>query len=216
MIKNIKISELPSVIPIFPLPGAIVMPNGTLPLNIFEPRYVAMIEAVLGTHRIIGMIQPKYKSEHNLKSLYPVGCAGKIISFSETSDKRYLIELKGVIRFKVEKEVELINGYRNIIPNWSFYKNDLSNKVEDIEINPLLKELQIYFNKNNINVDFSEISKIPYEQVIASVPQICSFKTSEKQAILEAKSLKDRVKVLISLLKMYSTLSNDQENETIN
>ncbi len=215
MKKNNDINWLPSELPIFPLPGAIVLPNGNLPLNIFEPRYIAMVENVLGKHRLIGMIQP-VSGIGNEKKLYPIGCAAKIVAFSETSDNRYLIELKGIIRFKVIKELKEINGYRNIQPNWNSYKEDLNLDFKNININSLLEQLKIYFINNNINVDFSELSKIPNEQIISAIPQICTFKTNEKQAILEAKSANDRVEVLISLLKMNLLEENESTDETIN
>ena len=215
MKKNIDIKELPSVLPIFPLPGAIVLPNGSLPLNIFEPRYISMVENVLGTHRIIGMIQP-ISDIGNEQKLYPIGCAAKIVAFSETSDNRYLIELKGIIRFQVIKELRGINGYRNVQPNWQKFKEDLTFDFKNININNLLEQLKVYFINNNINVDFSELSKIPSEQIISAIPQICTFKTNEKQAILEAKNTSERVDVLISLLKMNLLEENENSDETIN
>ena len=193
MTKKYKIEELPNILPIFPLPGAVLLPQGTLPLNIFEPRYVSMIEKVLGGDRFIGMIQPLY-----------------IMSFTETNDYRFLIELEGVIRFKIKKESNEVNGYRNIIPEWEPYANDLKGINETLDISTLLEELKIYFKKTNINVDYEELSKISSQHIVASVPQICSFKENEKQAVLEANTYVDRVKVLISLLKMYSTSNESQ------
>ena len=216
MIKSFSKSDLPSDIPIFPLPGAVVFPFGTLPLNIFEPRYIAMIESVLGTHRMIGMIQPVPNQNKDSKELYPIGCAGKIISFTETSDSRFLIELAGTLRFKLKKELGLLKGYRRIEPDWSPFLGDLKNDYHLLDLNTLLMELKKYFDKNNINVDLNEISKISNEQILSSIPQICSFKVVEKQAILEADTLKDRVDVLISLLRMYTLEGNDYDNETIN
>ncbi len=216
MIKNFSKSDLPVNIPIFPLPGAVVFPFGTLPLNIFEPRYIAMIEAVLGTHRMIGMIQPVPNQSKESKRLYPVGCAGKIISFTETSDSRFLIELAGTLRFKLKKELSLLKGYRRIEPDWTPFLGDLKNDYHLLNLNELLIVLKKYFDKNNINVDLNEISKISNEQILASIPQICSFKVVEKQAILEANSLQDRVDILISLLRMYTLEGNDNDNETIN
>ncbi len=215
MTKKIDFNILPKELPIFPLPGVIVLPNGNLPLNIFEPRYIAMIEDVLGTHRMIGMIQPT-KGNHKEHDLYPIGCAAKIISFSETSDNRYLIELKGVIRFKIIKEIKNKNGYRNIVPDWNKYKNDLNPGLEEINIDDLLEQLRKYFTINNINVDFEELAKIPNDQIVSAVPQICSFKNNEKQAILEALSDRDRVEVLISLLKMNLIDDSDDNKNTIN
>lgn len=211
MISKIDIKKLTQILPIFPLPGAIVLPNGNLPLNIFEPRYISMIESVLGSHRMIGMVQP-YKKD----SLYPVGCAAKITSFSETSDNRYLIELKGLIRFKIIKELEVTKGFRNIQPDWVFFNKDLYLNFEKVNILTLLNQLKIYFQKNNISVDFSEISKISNEQIIAAVPQICSFTPVEKQAILEAQSEQDILEVLISLLKMNLSGDNENNDQTIN
>jgi hypothetical protein len=175
-----------------------------------------MIEAVLGTHRMIGMIQPVPNKSKESKSLYPVGCAGKIISFTETSDSRFLIELAGTLRFKLKKELSLLKGYRRIEPDWTPFLGDLKNDYHLLNLNELLIVLKKYFDKNNINVDLNEISKISNEQILASIPQICSFKVVEKQAILEANSLQDRVDILISLLRMYTLEGNDNDNETIN
>tara|TARA_Y100000589_G_scaffold318907_1_gene346904 strand:- start:548 stop:1198 length:651 start_codon:yes stop_codon:yes gene_type:complete len=211
MTKKITYKELPDILPIFPLPGVILLPKGNLPLNIFEPRYISMVEDALGNNRIIGMIQPNPGSKKD-NGLYPIGCASKIISFSETSDNRYLIELKGIIRFRIFKEVDTIRGYRNIIPVWESFKQDLSINSEKLNIDGLLELLKKYFNNNNINVDSEELHKVPADQIISAIPQICSFQNSEKQAILEAKTDKERVDVIISLLKM--NLLDESENTT--
>ena len=175
-----------------------------------------MIESVLSTHRFIGMIQPVVHQNKNEKKLYPVGCAGKIISFTETSDSRLLIELSGILRFKIKKELTLLKGYRRIEADWSPFLNDLKNDYHLLNLDTLLTELKKYFDKNSINVDLNEISKISNEQILASIPQICSFKVVEKQAILEATTLQDRVDVLTSLLRMYTLEGNENDNETIN
>ncbi len=215
MIKKIIYKELPDILPIFPLPGVIVLPNGNLPLNIFEPRYISMVEDVLGKHRMIGMIQPNPGSKKD-NGLYPIGCAAKIISFSETSDNRYLIELKGIIRFKIFKELDPIRGYRNIIPVWKSFKHDLIIKSENFNIDSLLELLKRYFNNNNINVDLDELYKVPANQIISAIPQICSFQNNEKQAILEAKTDEERVEVITSLLKMNILDDNENTADTIN
>lgn len=209
-------NSLPTEIPIFPLPGAVLFPHGTLPLNIFEPRYIAMVESVLGSHRTIGMIQPVPEKENSPKDLYPVGCAGKIISFTETNDSRYLIELEGISRFKFKKELETTKGFRRVTPDWTPFQKDLQSDYDLLDLNDLLKALKKYFEKNNVNVDLNEIAKISKEQVLASIPQICSFKVVEKQAILEAFTVEDRVSVLISLLNMYTLDRSENENQTIN
>ena len=215
MTKKIIYKELPDILPIFPLPGVIILPNGNLPLNIFEPRYISMVEDALGKNRIIGMIQPNPGSQKE-NGLYPIGCASKIISFSETSDNRYLIELKGIIRFKIFKEVDTIRGYRNILPVWENFKHDLSMKSESFNIDSLLEQLKKYFNNNNINVDPEELHKVPSNQIISAIPQICSFQNNEKQAILEAKTDKERAEVIISLLKMNLLDESDNNPDTIN
>lgn len=215
MTKKINYKELPEILPIFPLPGVIVLPYGSLPLNIFEPRYISMVEDVLGNNRMIGMIQPNPASEKN-NGLYPIGCASRIVSFSETSDNRYLIELKGVIRFEILKEINTIRGYRNIIPKWDGFKDDLNLKLQDININSLLEQLKKYFYNNNINVDSEELHKIPADQILSAIPQICSFQNNEKQAILEAKTDKERVNVIISLLKMSLVDEKENTSDTLN
>ena len=215
MTKKVNYKDLPEVLPIFPLPGVIVLPYGNLPLNIFEPRYISMVEDVLGNNRMIGMIQPNPGSKKN-NGLYPIGCAAKIVSFSETSDNRYLIELRGIIRFKIFKEVSTIKGYRNIIPKWIDFKDDLSKNFQNINIDSLIKHLKKYFNNNNINVDSDEIQKIPADQIISAIPQICSFQNNEKQAILEAKTDEARIETIISLLRMNMLDENDNTSDTIN
>ena len=215
MTKKVNYKDLPKVLPIFPLPGVIVLPYGNLPLNIFEPRYISMVEDVLGNNRMIGMIQPNPGSKKN-NGLYPIGCAAKIVSFSETSDNRYLIELRGIIRFKIFKEVSTIKGYRNIIPKWIDFKDDLSKNFQNINIDSLIKHLKKYFNKNNINVDSDELQKIPADQIISAIPQICSFQNNEKQAILEAKTDEARIETIISLLRMNMLDENDNTSDTIN
>ncbi len=215
MTKKTDYNELPEILPIFPLPGVIILPHGSLPLNIFEPRYISMVEDVLGNNRMIGMIQPNLGSK-KYNGLYPIGCASRIISFSETSDNRYLIELKGLIRFKIFKEVNSIRGYRNIIPKWKDFKNDLNINLQNINIDSLIGQLKRYFYNNNINVDSDELHKIPADQIVSAIPQICSFQSNEKQAILEAKTDKERIEVIISLLKMNILDENETTTETIN
>ena len=215
MTKKIIYKELPDVLPIFPLPGVIILPNGNLPLNIFEPRYISMVEDALGKNRMIGMIQPNPGSKKD-NGLYPIGCASKIISFSETSDNRYLIELKGIIRFKIFKELGTIRGYRNIVPEWDNFKHDLSINSESLNVDNLIELLKKYFNNNNISVDSDELYKVPANQIISAIPQVCSFQNNEKQAILEARTDKERAELIISLLKMELLDENENTTDTIN
>ena len=129
---------------------------------------------------------------------------------------RYLIELKGIIRFKIFKEGEIIRGYRNIVPAWDNFKHDLSINSESFSIDSLLELLKKYFNNNNINVDSDELNKVPANQIISAIPQICSFKNNEKQAILEAKTDKERAEVIISLLKMNLLDESENTSDAIN
>ena len=215
MTKKIIYKELPDILPIFPLPGVVVLPNGNLPLNIFEPRYISMVEDALGKNRMIGMIQPNPGSQKD-NGLYPIGCASKIVSFSETSDNRYLIELKGIIRFKIFKELDTIRGYRNIVPVWDNFKHDLGINPESLNIDGLIELLKKYFKYNNISVDSDELHKVPANQIISAIPQVCSFQNNEKQAILEAKTDKERAEVIISLLKMDLLDESENTSDTIN
>ena len=215
MTKKIIYKELPDILPIFPLPGVIILPNGNLPLNIFEPRYISMVEDALGKNRMIGMIQPNPGSKKD-NGLYPIGCASKIVSFSETSDNRYLIELKGIIRFKIFKELDTIRGYRNIVPVWDNFKHDLGINPESLNIDGLIELLKKYFKYNNISVDSDELHKVPANQIISAIPQVCSFQNNEKQAILEAKTDKERAEVIISLLKMDLLDESENTSDTIN
>ncbi len=201
MKKNIK--NLPNSIPIFPLDGALLLPGGILPLNIFEPRYIALVDSVIGDHRLVGMIQPLSNNELNNKNLYPVGCAGRITSLTETEDNRYLIELTGLLRFKISKEQKSINGFRLIAPDWEGYKLDLMPPNESsIDRTELFDEIKKYFSRNKIDANMSDISSASLHQLVSTFSQICSFQPNEKQALLEAVSLEDRVKIMTSLLKM--------------
>ena len=213
-----KKENLPNKLAVFPLSNFIIFPKTTVPLNIFEKRYIEMINDSMKKDKLIGMIQPKNlkEQENPNPELHEVGCMGKITSFKETDDNRYLIELKGIIRFKIFKEVDIIRGYRNIVPAWDNFKHDLSINSESFSIDSLLELLKKYFNNNNINVDSDELNKVPANQIISAIPQICSFKNNEKQAILEAKTDKERAEVIISLLKMNLLDENENTTDTIN
>lgn len=201
--NNIK--DLPGIIPIFPLNNVLLLPRCKLPLNLFEDRYLHMFDHALSTQRIIGMIQPNEKdSVKNGPNLYEIGCAGKIVAFSQTNDNRYEIVLNGLCRFKVIKETNLLLGFRQAKVSWKFYKHDLdshsnSNISKRSEFEDKLKH---YLKKINIDADWQAIEASSDEDLVNSISMSCPFNKIEKQALLESISIQDRMNVLTSLLDM--------------
>lgn len=191
---------LPDEMPIFPLTGVLLLPRGHLPLNIFEPRYIAMVNEALSTHRIIGMIQPRACEG---PELYDVGCAGRIISFEETADGRYLITLAGVNRFKVKKELEPKDGYRRVKPDWVEFENDQV-PMECLDLNKpkLLDLLKQYFDHEGLSCDWNAIESSQDERLITALAMICPFNACEKQVLLETLCCKDRAKTFMTMLDM--------------
>ena len=203
-----SIKELPKSIPLFPLNKVLLLPRGKLPLNLFENRYLHMLDHALSNKKIIGMIQPRGKSydnkNSNSPSLYDVGCAGRVTVFSETNDSRYELILKGVCRFRVKKESKVVNGFRSASVHWEEFKNDFdtlsligSKKRKDFET--LLK---IFLEKVSINADWEMVETTNDEDLVNMISMCCPFDVSEKQALLEAKNLEDRLEVLTSLMQM--------------
>lgn len=193
--------DLPRDIPVFPLPRVILLPRAQLPLNIFEPRYLAMTDAVLTTHRMIGMVQLRRDGKDG--ALYRTGCAGRIVSFNETEDGRYLVTLKGVCRFDLpEDPVPVAGGYLQARPDWSPYRGDFTpDTTTDICRDTLVSSLGVYFRQMGMSCDqWEQIRQIGCEQLVATLGVVCPFDTAEKQALLEAKTLKDRAKILQGVL----------------
>ena len=192
------IPHLPDEIPVFPLPGVLLLPRGHLPLNIFEPRYISMVDDALKSDRVIGMIQPRDDS-----ALYETGCAGRITSFDETGDGRYLITLTGISRFKTRKELALKNGYRRVQPDWSPFSHDLKElDCLDIDRAALKDMLENYFRAQDIQCDMDSIDTAPDEKLITCLSMICPFDAGEKQALLEAQCCRERAQKFMALLKM--------------
>ena len=199
--------ELPGVIPIFPLRGALLLPRGKLPLNIFEPRYLAMIEAALAGPRLIGMIQPKVKEtleagDH--PDLYDVGCAGKITTFAETDDGRYLITLTGLCRFRVRAELELKNGFRRMRVDFAPFGRDLAGAGDEgaIDREALLETIKAYLEHRELSADWEAITKTRTGDLVSVMSMVCPFSPIEKQALLEAADGADRAATMISLMEM--------------
>jgi Lon protease-like protein len=212
--------KLPQNIPLFPLPGALLLPNSRLPLNIFEPRYISMVEDTIATkHRLIGMIQPvkintgKELSEQN--KYQKVGCAGRIVSFTETGDGRYLITLEGVSRFNFRNEVEHQKPYVLSQIDWSLYKNDLT-PLEDMngfDRNSFLEILKKYLDSAQIASDWEVLKKAKEEVLVNSLSMLCPFEPDEKQVLLEADTIRNRLDVLVTLMKLSS--ENDLESQYV-
>ena len=187
-----KQNKLPSIIPIFPLSNFIIFPNTTVPLNIFEPRYIQMINDSMKSHRMIGMIQPKKSGELKKPDLYEVGCIGKITSFNETDDGRYLIIINGVSRFKIEEEIKSENLYRSCKVSYQNYIKDLEDKIEEYPIKDLdkiFKDLQNLFEKKGFMVDWSSLKKQNFSNTLNTLSMASPLSLEEKQALLETKDL---------------------------
>jgi Lon protease-like protein len=205
--------DLGDTIPIFPLTGVLLLPGGCLPLNIFEPRYLNMTADALCADRMIGMVQPVEGADlAGNPPVYGTGCAGRIVSFEETEDGRYLITLKGIARFDIAEELGLKDGYRRVAPNWQPYEADLDNDAAEIEGRPgFLKSLKKYFELNQIDANWSAIEDAPGDRLVTSIAMICPFEPSEKQALLEAPTLKERSAILATLIDMAIMSSNGSE-----
>jgi Lon protease-like protein len=197
--------DLPSELPIFPLNGVLLLPRGRLPLQIFEKRYLAMTGDALGApQRLIGMIQPldKATSQRN-PPVYKVGCAGRITSFSEAEDGRFLITLTGVCRFAIGAELELLKGYRRVVPRWDDFAGDFADTAAlEVDRDRLLGGLKDYFKLHGISANWEAIEQTPEERLVTSLAMICPFEPSEKQALLEAGDLKHRAELMTTLIEM--------------
>ena len=197
-------TELPRVIPIFPLEGALLLPGGMLPLNIFEPRYLNMTQAALTDEtRSIGMIQPEGDEAGDSPAVYQTGCAGRIISFSETDDGRILITLSGMCRFNVVEELPLKDGYRRIVADYGPFRNDMRvDATADVDRARLLAVLKAYLQHEGIEANWKAIEGADDARLVASLAMMCPFRSSEKQALLEAPDLAERARVIVTLLEM--------------
>ncbi len=205
MASRFSTQDAPSIIPIFPLPGALLLPRGRLPLNIFEPRYMVMIDDAMKTDtRLIGMIQPSgEQEERGCKSLFSIGCAGRITTLSETDDGRYLIGLSGVSRFRVVQEVEGFAPYRQAQVTWDDFVLDTKaprQDGEDFDRESFLGIVERYFQAKSLDTDWDAFGKASEETIVNALCMICPFTEQEKQVLLEAEDLSDRRKTLNTLL----------------
>ena len=210
----VKAVDLPQVIPIFPLPGAILLPRGQLPLNIFEPRYLNMIDDAMAGDRIIGLIQPA-GGPASLPSLTAVGCAGRITSFAETSDGRYLVTLTGVCRFRVSNELPSQAPYRQVRAAFEAFEADLSSPTDDgFDREAFLDALKAYLERRQLEIDWDTAGGAPQEALINSLSMALPFEPAEKQALLESPTLTDRCQTLTALLQIDAAERGDDDAPT--
>ena len=203
-----KIIDLPKKIPVFPMSNFIIFPKTTVPLNIFEPRYIDMVNDSMKSNKLIGMIQPKSSSvEENTSELHDIGCLGKITSFKETEDGRYMIDLKGLVRFKIIKEVRSENKYREYEIDFKNFYHDLEGKKEELKFTDLeliFKDLKSLFEKRGFIINWKELEKQSLDETINALAMASPFSLEEKQILLEAKNLSVRKNKITEILRTYT------------
>lgn len=207
--------DLPGAIPVFPLPGALLLPRGQMPLNIFEPRYLAMVDDSLRDgHRLIGMIQPDpaHGGTPDRPALYKIGCAGRITQLAESGDGRYLLELTGVARFRVEEEMKVATPYRQCRVTYAPFADDfIARKGEDqVDREAVLVALRNFLKANDLKADWEGIEQAPNEALVNALAMMSPYGAPEKQALLEAPDLKTRAEVLVALTEMELAKKNTE------
>ena len=203
-----KINDFPKKIPVFPLSNFIIFPRTSVPLNIFEPRYIDMINDSMKSDKLIGIIQPKISNDKDIiPNLYDIGCLGKITSFHETKDGRYLIELKGLIRFKKLKEINTINKYRILEVDFGKFSEDLNIEGQELKFSDLeliFRDLKSLFEKKGFIINWKALEKQSLDEVINALSMASPFSLEEKQILLESKNLESRKQNIIEILKTYT------------
>jgi hypothetical protein len=204
-----NIDDLPRTIGIFPLTGILLLPRAQLPLNVFEPRYLALVEAALAGNRLIGMIQPTEHEEKTLKpQLSAIGCAGRVTGFRETDDNRYLITLTGICRFRVADELKVETPFRQVAADFAPFAGDLAEGSDgEFPRERLLAALNDYLSRRDLKADWRSVMNAPAETLVNALAMLCPFEPAEKQALLEAPGWPERVNTLLALLEMASAAS---------
>ena len=206
MSLSLDLDRMPGALPLFPLSGALLLPRGQLPLNIFEPRYLAMIDDALKSHRMIGMIQPDLAGNEAQKvpSLCAVGCAGRITQYAETDDGRYIVMLTGVARFAMAEEIAAVTPYRQGRIDFSRFASDFQPRVgeERVDRGGVLKALRGFAELRNLQIDWDSINEAPNEALVNALSMMSPFGPREKQALLEADDLKGRAEVLVAITEI--------------
>jgi hypothetical protein len=200
-------SDLPDVIPVFPLPGALLLPRGQIPLNIFEPRYLAMIDDALRSGlRLVGMIQPDpaHEGSPDKPALFRIGCVGRITQFAETGDGRYHIQLTGIARFRIEDEIETTTPYRQCRVAYALFSHDFTARLgEDaVDRKAVLEALAAFLKANNLKTDWDGIEHAPNEALVNALAMMSPYGPAEKQAMLEAPDLKTRAEILVAVTEI--------------
>jgi Lon protease-like protein len=202
-----KKQDLPKIIPIFPLSNFIIFPDTTVPLNIFEPRYVEMINDSMKTNKFIGLIQPKKNNVNSVQDLHEIGCMGKITSFKDTSDGRYLINLNGLVRFKITKEIKNNKSYREYEINFENYQDDLDLQKEELKFSDLeliFKDLKSLFKKKGYIIDWKSLEEQNLHETINALAMASPFSLEEKQVLLESQNLESRKNKIAEILSTYN------------
>lgn len=202
-----SIADLPPVLPVFPLSGALLFPRTQLPLNIFEPRYIDMVDAALSGNRLIGMVQPSPDLVHmdpDEPLLANVGCVGRLTNFQETGDGRYLVTLQGVTRFTIGRELDTITSFRQVECDFAEFTHDLHSGVgeDDVDRDGLLRTLRDYLDVHNLEADWNSIQEAETEVLVNALCMMCPYGAQEKQALLEARDLRTRAETLIAISEM--------------
>ncbi len=209
-----SVTDLPSVIPVFPLAGALLLPRAQMPLNIFEPRYLAMVDDSLRTHRIIGMVQPDGGENRSQPSLHALGCAGKLTSFAETGDGRYLITLTGLARYRIVEELTVMTPYRQCRVSFADYAGDLRDDPDQggsVDRAGLLRTLRNFAEAHSLSIDWDGVDDAPTDVLVNALSMMSPFGPREKQALLEASDLKTRAGVLIAITEVELARSGGNE-----
>ncbi len=211
--------DCPAVVPVFPLGGALLLPRGQMPLNIFEPRYIAMIDDAIRTHRVIGIVQPEPESGRQAATpgLLQVGCLGRITQFAETGDDRYILTLTGIARFRIAEELPVTTPYRQCRVGYDDYLIDFTARSgEDaVDRNALLKALRAFAKASELKIDWKGVNEAPNEALVNALSMMCPFGPREKQALLEAPTLKERAEVLVAITEIELARSGGDPETTL-
>ena len=213
-----RVSDLPQVIPVFPLDGALLLPGGDLPLQIFEPRYLNMIDDVMAGDRMIGMVQTRGGGDRTRPNLAAVGCAGRVTSFSETSDGRYLITLTGVCRYRLQDELSVSTPYRQVRAHFDAFADDLAaegGEMAAFDRHRFAGALKRYLNRRELDIDWDTAETAPLESLVTSLAMGLPFDPPEKQALLEALTMADRCEALTALLEIDGLGAGDDGPQSI-
>ncbi|CAH1664731.1 Peptidase S16 [Hyphomicrobiales bacterium] len=211
--------DCPEVIPLFPLSGALLLPRGQMPLNIFEPRYLAMIDDALRAERVIGMIQPEPETgrQPEIPPLLRIGCIGRITQFAETGDGRYIVTLTGISRFRLVDELPVATAYRQARVDYEPFVTDFVARTgEDaVDRKGLLKALRDFAKANDLKIDWKGVNEAPNEALVNALSMMCPFGPREKQALLEAPTLKDRAEVLVAITEIELARGGNDPDTTL-